>query len=110
MVFLKYWSCSHDFNKLVIIHILSFLGCIKIQYDFLALRDLVVYIKTKIIYYDIKIQTDINQNDVEKHAGKSLISQNDFKIFFLQGRASLKGDWAEISPKMKSGLLSARAQ
>jgi hypothetical protein len=32
--------------------------------------------------YDIKIQTDINQNGVEKYAGKSQFFQN-YIIFFL---------------------------
>jgi hypothetical protein len=47
------------------------------------LKDLAVCMKTKVFFlkpgtlilnlylYDIKIQTDINKNDVEKHAGKS---------------------------------------
>ena len=58
--FLKYWPSSHDFNKLVIkakmhakiiLFFLSFLCCIKIRYDFLALRDLAVCMKTKVFFF-----------------------------------------------------------
>jgi hypothetical protein len=54
--------------------------------------------------YDVKIQTDINQNDV-----KNMRENPEFPkmiLNFFLGRASLKGDWAEINPKVKSGLLS----
>jgi hypothetical protein len=55
--FLKYWSNSCNFNKLVIkakmhakTYFWSFLCCMKIHFDFLALRDLVVCMKQKYIF------------------------------------------------------------
>jgi len=42
--------------------------------------------------YDIKIQTDINQNGIEKYAGKSQFSK--IYIFFKKNEL----DWAYIGP------------
>ena len=125
MEFLKYWLSSRGFNKLVIKaknacgnnFFWSFLCCIKIQYDFLALRDLVVCMKTKffflwkpgilipdLYFYGIKIQPDINQNGIKKCMGKSQIFPKWFlNIFFWLGRPGPKKGWAEINPKMKLG-------
>jgi hypothetical protein len=69
------------------------------KYDVIfSLRDLAICMKTKkyiyffkfwrkpgilipdLYFYDIKIQTDINQNGVEKYVGKSHIFKNDFWI------------------------------
>jgi hypothetical protein len=86
--FLKYWSSSHGFNKLVIkakihakIYFLKLFFAWK--YDMIFLRDLVVCMKIRLFFcfiicvrfwrkpdilipdsylYGIKIQTDINQN------------------------------------------------
>jgi hypothetical protein len=59
LIFLKYWLSSRDFNKLVIkakmhakiFFFLSFLCCMKIQYDFFfVLRDWAVCMKTNLFF------------------------------------------------------------
>ena len=75
----------------------------KIQYDFLFLRDLALCMKTKHFFfmsgrkrgilisdlylYSIKIQTDIDQNAVKKYTEKSQIFQKYFFEIFFLGRA-----------------------
>jgi hypothetical protein len=105
--FLKYWSSSHDFNKLVIkakMHakILFFFEVFFVvwKYDVIfSLRDLAVHMKTKTFFekkkfwrkpcilipdlylYGIKIQTNIKENSVTKYMGKSQIFP---KIYFFE--------------------------
>jgi hypothetical protein len=53
-----------------------------------------------VYFYDIKIQTDINQNGVQKYAEKSQF----LKIFFL------KWNWVGPGPIMWAGPISAQLQ
>jgi hypothetical protein len=105
-IFWNIGQSSHDFNKSVIkakmhakiiyIFFWSFLYCIKIQYDFLALRDLAVCMKTKVFFlnrvflipdlyfYDIKIQTNLSLNDIKKSVGKSQIKKKHRNIIIIK--------------------------
>ena len=92
----------------MLIHIFwNFLCCMKIQYDFLFLRDLALCMKTKHFFfmsgrkrgilisdlylYSIKIQTDIDQNAVKNFTKKSQI----FLKYFLK---NCFWGWAQPGP------------
>jgi len=101
----------------------SFLCCMKIQYDFFfALRDLAVCMKTKtcffmfwrkpgilipdLYFYDIKIQTNIKQNLVEKYVRKSqFFSEMFFWIFLWTGLDPTHLFW--VAPDL-SGPVNSR--
>jgi hypothetical protein len=60
--------------------------------------------------YSIKIQTNTKQNEVENCVGKSQIFLKKIFFFFLGffywAGPGPKENWADISPKIKWGLLS----
>jgi hypothetical protein len=59
--------------------------------------------------YEIKIQIDINQNGVEKYAGKSQIFQNDFLIYCFDRAAHSFWAGSDLAQKRKFGPISYKA-
>jgi hypothetical protein len=92
---------------------------VKIQHDFLALRDLAVYIKKymffyakpgilipDLYFYDIKIKTNIKKNLVEKYMKKlQVFKRNFFEIFLELGRTRPNYFflWTGLGPNIRLG-------